>query len=330
MSETYAQMTFWPDAAESTSSPAASHASRRRLPASVSARRIPDGSGPNTCDSSWISSLSGYLRRTCQVFYRSGNQDRCSLIWKRRVTKSGRLSWVLGRSVPRTNGTACGLSGGWPSPDARDAHAEGLESGKRRLEKWGTQGLQTAATLNQWPSPRQSDANGAGLHGDGGMDLRTKAQQWPTPRTEDSEQTGAHWGTPYTLTSAARVWPTPAARDWKNDESAPADAKRHSPCLPSAVFCAGPPDPANHSTSGKPTDWWATPRVSVLEGHAVATDTHGWDLPAQTKHEQRIEAGQLNPDWVEQLQGLPDGWTTLPADVRDRLHESTRGKGGKG
>jgi len=39
-------------------------------------------------------------------------------------------------------------SGLWPTPDYRDHHAEGMEAGKRRLEKWGTIGLQTAAHLS--------------------------------------------------------------------------------------------------------------------------------------------------------------------------------------
>jgi hypothetical protein len=35
------------------------------------------------------------------------------------------------------------------------------------------------------PTPRSSDTNGAGLHGDGGMDLRTYVQLWPTPAARD-------------------------------------------------------------------------------------------------------------------------------------------------
>ncbi len=36
----------------------------------------------------------------------------------------------------------------WPTPRARDAQPEGLEAGKRRIEKYSTCGLQTAVSLN--------------------------------------------------------------------------------------------------------------------------------------------------------------------------------------
>jgi hypothetical protein len=40
------------------------------------------------------------------------------------------------------------------------------------------------------PTPRTSDTNGPGLHGDGGMDLRTAVTLLPTPRTTDTKATG--------------------------------------------------------------------------------------------------------------------------------------------
>jgi hypothetical protein len=73
---------------------------------------------------------------------------------------------------------------------------------------------------------------------------------------------------------APTSWPTPASRDWKADEHAPAAQARNSPCLPAAVALAGPAAPASPSTPGKPR-------------------------------------GSLNPAWVTQLQGAPDGWLDL-------------------
>lgn len=51
---------------------------------------------------------------------------------------------------------------------------------------------------------------------------------------------------------------------------------------------AGPPAPENPSTSGKSQELWQSPMPSDVTG------------------------GRLNPNWVEQLQGLPVGWTQLP------------------
>jgi hypothetical protein len=41
-----------------------------------------------------------------------------------------------------------------------------------------------------WPSPTTSDANGAGKHGEGGLDLRTAASLWPTPKASDAGHGG--------------------------------------------------------------------------------------------------------------------------------------------
>ena len=78
-------------------------------------------------------------------------------------------------------------------------------------------------------------------------------------------------------------WPTAAARDWKDSGQLKAvirkDGKSRLDTL-GRVVCKienGPPDQANPSTNGK-----------------------------------NQECGKLNPNWVEQLMGLPVGWTQLP------------------
>lgn len=71
------------------------------------------------------------------------------------------------------------------------------------------------------PTPRTSDTNGPGLHGDGGLDLRTAVSLLPTPTVADSRDTANFRpdGTPYgsgygmTLTDVTRLLPTPRASD---------------------------------------------------------------------------------------------------------------------
>lgn len=72
------------------------------------------------------------------------------------------------------------------------------------------------------PTPRTSDTNGAGVHGDGGMDLRTTVSLLPTPNasfpgtTANYRPDGTPYGTGYglTLLDAARLLlPTPRASD---------------------------------------------------------------------------------------------------------------------
>jgi hypothetical protein len=91
------------------------------------------------------------------------------------------------------------------------------------------------------------------------------------------------------------------------------------------------PQTSERPTAATESGSWPTPRVAVLAGKAKATKTHGWDLPAAVKDSEESEPsrqwptptarlgaqrgaqapGQLNPTWVEWLQGFPLGWTEV-------------------
>lgn len=105
------------------------------------------------------------------------------------------------------------------------------------------------------PSPRTSDTNGAGRHGDGGMDLRTAVAEiplLPTPAAERggrnksaSEGAAVRWGLDY----IERLLPTPQARDDKG--YGPADLDRNDPNL-SALPLLLPTPRATDGTKGGP------------------------------------------------------------------------------
>ena len=86
-----------------------------------------------------------------------------------------------------------------------------------------------------------------------------------------------------------------------------------------AVIKYGHPDQANPSTTGKSqgSQQWATPRANKV--HPVITEENREHLANRNKSnlEEEIAGhcgkaqGKLNPDWVEQLMGLPVGWTDL-------------------
>ncbi|QKW15310.1 DNA cytosine methyltransferase [Verrucosispora sp. NA02020] len=66
------------------------------------------------------------------------------------------------------------------------------------------------------PTPRTSDTNGAGAHGDGGLDLRTVVSMLPTPRASDTGTPGrrASEGFRPPLSQVILpMFPTPTARD---------------------------------------------------------------------------------------------------------------------
>ena len=115
-------------------------------------------------------------------------------------------------------------------------------------------------------------------------------------------------------------WPTATARDWKGCGNATTrkDGKHRMDNL-EAVIKYGHPDQANPSTTGKSqgSQQWATPRANKV--HPVITEENREHLANRNKSnlEEEIAGhcgkaqGKLNPDWVEQLMGLPVGWTDL-------------------
>ena len=113
-------------------------------------------------------------------------------------------------------------------------------------------------------------------------------------------------------------WPTATARDWKGCGNATTrkDGKHRIDNL-EAVIKYGLQDQANSNTNGKSQDsqQWPTPRANKV--HPVITEENREQLANRKKAnlEEEIAGhcgkaqGKLNPDWVEQLMGLPTGWT---------------------
>jgi hypothetical protein len=87
-------------------------------------------------------------------------------------------------------------------------------------------------------------------------------------------------------------------------------------------------DPENSSTSGKNHGSWPTARSSDAEGGRIKTEkTEKGFRSKREKSDQYFGAKlrdaaemekpptmKLNPNWVEQLMGLPVGWTQLPTE----------------
>lgn len=74
-------------------------------------------------------------------------------------------------------------SSSWPTARASD------EKGPDPLDRRPEADDDLPTRVARWPSPRTSDTNGPGMHGDGGMDLRTASVLWPTPVVKDDGKT---------------------------------------------------------------------------------------------------------------------------------------------
>ena len=100
----------------------------------------------------------------------------------------------------------------------------------------------------------------------------------------------------------------------------------------------GPHAPASSSTNGKRQESWSTPNTFAFQ---PPENTEAWTkrakyqkeekgvnlhrpIQSQVLHENEKTFGpippiqsKLNPDWVEQLMGLPVGWTQVKIESTD-------------
>jgi hypothetical protein len=119
---------------------------------------------------------------------------------------------------------------------------------------------------------------------------------------------------PVSLSASGRQrgsWATPISHEGSNRRTKPTPAQLCGEAgmqLAAQVHMAtppyseaGPPDPENNSTSGRSRGSWATPDTGSTGWRDAPGRQGGASLPAQVR-------GQLNPAWVSQLMGLPDGW----------------------
>ena len=133
--------------------------------------------------------------------------------WPKSGTTLDGRAYELPTSALPTNATGCSSSVPLGTPTARAA--KGANS--VRVASGDTRGLleNQVATL---PIPRTTDSQGPGLHGDGGMDLRTAVNLLPTPRSQNGEpRNNKIWARPLdqpqNLENALALLPTPVVND---------------------------------------------------------------------------------------------------------------------
>jgi hypothetical protein len=121
--------------------------------------------------------------------------------------------------------------------------------------------------------------------------------------------------------SESSSWPTATTRDHKGGYvgGRMRNGKVSMDTLDVAVQAhtkGGLLDQANHSTTGKSRELqWPTPRANKVQPKITEENRSQLATRKKANLEEEIEGhcgkavGQLNPDWVESLMGLPTGWT---------------------
>jgi hypothetical protein len=302
------------------SSMAATHAPHSQPPASAKARKTRDTFGRGLDESFPLFALDVSFLRT----WRATSLSACAKSlptwlcsdteWKATVKNQRSDYSARLKSAHPTSASASSSSGSgetWPTPRANDPEKRG------NFELNHRSGLPGAVV--SWPTPRASENENrttkhAPSHGNGhGKTLAGEVQTWATPRATDGDKGGPNQrGSKGDLMLPSQVqqsWPTPAASDTEGSRRPAKDnPNKVQVGLPNAVERA---------------ENWPTPAAS--EGRLGFQDrSHGMKGTQESLTTVVIAAGhpdpenpsangsprgQLNPDWVEALMGIPIGWT---------------------
>ena len=166
--------------------------------------------------------------------------------------------------------------------------------------------LTNASECSSWGTPKEQDSRAASWDrgkSNLGEQVHGMAKNWPTPRT----------GNPG------------SRKPGTGGKILAEEAKIH----------AGPPAQEKSSTSGKNQGSWPTARASDAEGGRIKTErTEKGFRSKREKSDQYFGAKlrdaaemekpptmKLNPNWVEQLMGLPIGWTDLGSWATESSHK---------
>jgi len=207
----------------------------------------------------------------------------------------------------------------WPA----DAASEGLEAWREGRPGGGVGLGGRGADLTLLPSPRTSDTNGAGMHGDGGLDLRTAVSLLPTPQAMDTagamDDRRSTSGYGPALRDIGALLPTPVTEPTTGNGHARNLGGEIRALLPTPTATdrkasgAGYATTDTHHTGTTLTD--ATVRQPERFG-IYAPAIARWEAvlgrpaPAPTEPTGKGGAHRLSPRFVEWMQGLPDGWVT--------------------
>ena len=249
----------------------------------------------------------------------------------------------------------------WATPNTMDymetRSAEGVEkiaSGARKGRKRPSNlreqvDKKTCDIYNQlnWPTPRAGNP-GSRKPGTGGKILAEEAKKnWGTPASNDANKTphceinSKQGGLSKSvgIEEAKKNWPTPTAMSRPRSEETmekclkfrKSKGKNTVPLyleeeirIQEAKIHAGPPAPEKSSTSGKNHGSWPTPNTSDQYNPNIPHDVGRSYLRTESLPEDQRKPNptmKLNPNWVEQLMGLPIGWTDLGSWATESSHK---------
>jgi len=184
-----------------------------------------------------------------------------------------------------------------------------------------------------WPTARLSDGEGGRietvLNKTGFKSKRKASNQYFGAKLRDAVETYEETKWIECKESSTdckeKSWPTPAAHEARlGYQRRHAGAKGTQKSLTTVVIEDGLQDRDKSSTNGKSQESWATPthQDSRIGPNNIGGSKHRRERGSEALADQAIKpspkaTGKLNPNWVEQMMGLPVGWTQLPTEWID-------------
>mgnify|MGYP003650809558 FL=1 len=177
--------------------------------------------------------------------------------------------------------------------------------------------VEEEATGNNWPTPRSRDWKGEG----NAVERQDGRHRLDT--LEAVVRFGPHDpANPNTNGNSPDLWGTPTVRNPDRKESTLAKCQKFRESKGKKTV------PKYLQEQVKDADNWATPRADKLgaenpESWAARNEAgkvHQMPLPTQVKAK---TGGILSPNWVEQLMGLPVGWTQVGTASTASAHLGT-------
>ncbi len=204
----------------------------------------------------------------------------------------------------------------WPTPTT--------DSAGERSAKYKQGGTPLTVAVKMWPTPKSSDAimgmtaRTSGRPIEKSTHLQTQVfvaerQMWPTP-TASAQNTASNSSENRTrpngiaLADAARLWPTPTSRDYKDGSAESCQNVPVNGLLGRAVHQRLVPTPTSRDWKNATASEWDNPNNTRNLNRFIAKENEDSDIAAE-------RLGQLHPDWVEWLMGVPVGWTDIDAVV---------------
>ena len=229
---------------------------------------------------------------------------------------------------------------------------KGFRSKRHKSDQYFGAKLRDAVETHEeknWPTPTSTERSGINPETGKGEGLSKQAKNWATPNTMDYMPSRSYEAMKRQATSGGRKnrerpgnlreqidplmnqayqdakvenskakeqsWPTPQVGEEK--ASKPGGTQNQKMLSHVAI---GLPDQDKSSTSGKSQESW--PTMSMPQGGAALNNKRGKNaghpLTTAVCMEKKAKTSmRLNPNWVEQLMGLPVGWTQLPTELID-------------